>query len=107
MYRLKFGISVTRTRNHHKRRFTLIVHESDALWLVLVMILGASLLVVLVPNDEPALVNEDLEEEETTDENTCLVGTEKVLNVTALNGYDCVPLDPHSMFHTHPLPFCP
>ena len=36
------------------------------------------LLVVLVPNDEPALVNEDLEEEETTDENTCLVGTEKV-----------------------------
>ena len=76
----------------------------DALWLVLVMILGASLLVVLVPNDEPALVNEDLEEEETTDENTCLVGTEKVLNATAPNGYDCVPLDPHSMFHTHPAP---
>mgnify|MGYP007027150320 CR=1 FL=1 len=40
----------------------------DALWLVLVMILGASLLVVLVPNDEPALVNEDLEEEETNDD---------------------------------------
>ena len=76
----------------------------DALWLVLVMILGASLLVVLVPNDEPALVSEDLEEEETTDENTCLVGTEKVLNATAPNGFDCVPLDPHSMFHTHPAP---
>ena len=76
----------------------------DALWLVLVMILGASLLVVLVPNDEPALVSEDLEEEETFDENTCLVGTEKVLNATAPNGYDCVPLDPHSMFHTHPAP---
>ena len=76
----------------------------DALWLVLVMILGASLLVVLVPSDEPALVNEDSEEEETTDENTCLVGTEKVLNATAPNGYDCVPLDPHSMFHTHPAP---
>ena len=60
----------------------------DALWLVLVMILGASLLVVLVPNDEPALVNEDLEEEETNDESTCLVGTEKVLNATAPNGYD-------------------
>lgn len=76
----------------------------DALWLVLVMILGASLLVVLVPSDEPVLVNEDSEEEEATDENTCLVGTEKVLNATAPNGYDCVPLDPHSMFHTHPAP---
>ena len=76
----------------------------DALWLVLVMILGASLLVLLVPSDEPALVNEDSEEEEATDENTCLVGTEKVLNATAPNGYDCVPLDPHSMFHTHPAP---
>ena len=76
----------------------------DALWLVLVMVLGASLLVMLVPNDEPALVNEDMEEEEITDENTCLVGTEKVLNATAPNGYDCVPLDPHSMFHTHPAP---
>ena len=76
----------------------------DALWLVLVMILGASLLVVLVPNDEPALVNEDLEEEETNDESTCLVGTEKVANASAVNGFDCVPLDPHSMFHTHPAP---
>ena len=44
--------------------------KRDVLWLVLVMILGASLLVVLVPNDEPALVSENLEEEETFDEHT-------------------------------------
>ena len=80
----------------------------DALWLVLVMILGASLLVVLVPEDESVSVNdgdtEDGTEEEVVEENTCLVGTQKVLNASAENGYDCVPLDPHSMFHTHPAP---
>ena len=80
----------------------------DALWLVLVMILGASLLVVLVPEDEPVSVNDgDTEgdtEEEVVEEDTCLVGTQKVLNASAENGYDCVPLDPHSMFHTHPAP---
>ena len=80
----------------------------DALWLVLVMILGASLLVVLVPEDEPVSVNDgDTEgdtEEEVVEEDTCIVGTQKVLNASAENGYDCVPLDPHSMFHTHPAP---
>ena len=76
----------------------------DALWLVLVMMLGASLLVLLVPDDEPVSVNEDEPEDETVEESTCLVGTEKVLNASAPNGYDCVPLDPHSMFHTHPAP---
>ena len=43
-------------------------------------------------------------EEETVEESTCLVGTQKVLNASAANGFDCVPLDPHSMFHTHPAP---
>ena len=72
------------------------------------MILGASLLVVLVPEDEPVSVNDgDTEgdtEEEVVEEDTCIVGTQKVLNASAENGYDCVPLDPHSMFHTHPAP---
>ena len=78
------------------------------MWLVLVMILGASLLVVLVPEDGSVSVNEGETEgdaeEEVVEEDTCLVGTEKVLNASAENGYDCVPLDPHSMFHTHPAP---
>ena len=76
----------------------------DALWLVLVMMLGASLLVLLVPEDEPVSVNEDEPADENVEESTCLVGAEKVLNASAPNGYDCVPLDPHSMFHTHPAP---
>ena len=80
--------------------------QKDALWLVLVMILGASLLVTMVPEDEPVSVNEDDTgdnlEEEAGEESTCLVGTQKVLNASAANGFDCVPLDPHSMFHTHP-----
>ncbi|MGB1097885.1 MAG: hypothetical protein ACPG34_01220, partial [Poseidonia sp.] len=76
----------------------------DVLWLVLVMLLGASLLVLLVPEDEPVSVNEEEPEGENVEESTCLVGTEKVLNASAPNGYDCVPLDPHSMFHTHPAP---
>ena len=76
----------------------------DALWLVLVMMLGASLLVLLVPEDEPVSVNEDEPADENAEEGTCLVGTETVLNASAQNGYDCVPLDPHSMFHTHPAP---
>ena len=82
--------------------------QKDALWLVLVMLLGASLLVVMVPEDETVPVNEDSIEDNTEDEvveeSTCVVGTEKVLNASAENGFDCVPLDPHSMFHTHPAP---
>jgi len=75
--------------------------NKDGAWFVLVLILGASLLaVMLVPEDEAVSVNED----ETVEESTCLVGTQKVLNASAENGYDCVPLDPHSMFHTHPAP---
>ncbi|MEC8168277.1 MAG: YHYH protein, partial [Candidatus Thermoplasmatota archaeon] len=76
----------------------------DALWLVLVMLLGASLLVLLLPGDEAISVNEEDTEEEVVEESTCLVGTQKVLNASAPDGYDCVPLDPHAMFHTHPAP---
>ncbi|MEC8816447.1 MAG: YHYH protein [Candidatus Thermoplasmatota archaeon] len=76
----------------------------DALWLVLVMLLGASLLVLLLPGDEAVSVNEEDTEEEVVEESTCLVGTQKVLNASATDGYDCVPLDPHAMFHTHPAP---
>ena len=76
----------------------------DALWLVLVMLLGASLLVLLLPGDEAVSVNEEDTEEEVVEESTCLVGTQKVLNASAPDGYDCVPLDPHAMFHTHPAP---
>jgi hypothetical protein len=81
--------------------------QNNALWLVLVMILGASVLVLVVPDDEASVNEDDTEdeiEEETVEESTCLVGTQKVLNASAPNGYDCVPLDPHSMFHTHPAP---
>ena len=76
--------------------------QKDALWLVLVLILGASLLVVMVPEDEAVPVSEDDIEEEISEEATCVVGTEKVLNASAETGFDCVPLDPHSMSHTHP-----
>ena len=76
----------------------------DALWLVLVMLLGASLLVLLLPEDEAVSVNEEDTEEEVVEESTCLVGTQQVLNASAPDGYDCVPLDPHAMFHTHPAP---
>ncbi|MGA0353422.1 MAG: hypothetical protein ACO3NY_07225, partial [Poseidonia sp.] len=78
--------------------------QRDALWLVLVVILGASLLVTMVPEDEPVTVNEDGNEEELNEENTCAVGTQKVLNASAATGFDCVPLDPHAMFHSHPAP---
>jgi len=78
--------------------------QNNALWLVLVMILGASVLVLVSLDDEAVSVNEDDTEEETVEESTCLVGTQKVVNASAENGFDCVPLDPHSMFHTHPAP---
>ena len=78
--------------------------QKDALWLVLVMILGASLLVLLVPEDEAVSVNEDVAEEEAEQEITCVVGTEKVFNASAPSGFDCVTLDPHSISHTHPAP---
>ncbi|MCH1540309.1 MAG: YHYH protein [Candidatus Poseidonia sp.] len=78
--------------------------QKDALWLVLVILLGASLLVLMVPEDEALSVNEDVAEEEVSEEITCVVGTEKVFNASAPSGFDCVTLDPHSMFHTHPAP---
>ena len=78
--------------------------QKDALWLVLVMILGASLLVLMVPEDEAVSVNEDVAEEEAEQEITCVVGTEKVFNASAPSGFDCVTLDPHSISHTHPAP---
>ena len=76
----------------------------DFAWLALVMVLSASLLVTLLPEDDTVSVNEDVIEDEVVEESTCVVGTEKVLNASAANGFDCVPLDPHSMFHTHPAP---
>ena len=51
------------------------VMQKDALWLVLVLILGASLLVVMVPEDEAVPVSEDDIEEEISEEATCVVGT--------------------------------
>ena len=76
----------------------------NAMWLVLMMFLGASLLVMILPEDEPDSSSEVVVEEEVVEEITCAVGTEKVLNASATNGYDCVFLDPNSMFHTHPAP---
>ena len=76
----------------------------NAMWLVLMMFLGASLLVMILPEDDPDSSSEVVVEEEVVEEITCAVGTEKVLNASATNGYDCVFLDPHSMFHTHPAP---
>ena len=76
----------------------------NAMWLVLMMFLGASLLVMILPEDELDSSSEVVVEEEVVEEITCAVGTEKVLNASATNGYDCVFLDPHSMFHTHPAP---
>jgi len=87
--------------------FSLVsIYAEDALWLVLVLILGASLLVVMVPEDEAVPVSEDDIEEEISEEATCVVGTEKVLNASAETGFDCVPLDPHSMYHIRTLLLC-
>ena len=76
----------------------------DAAWFVLVLVLGASLLVVMMPEDKSGSVNGDNTEDEIVEQSTCIVGTEKVLNASAENGFDCVPLNPHSLTHTHPAP---
>ena len=75
----------------------------DALWLVVVLLLGGSLLVLLVPENEPASVENEVAEE-LEHEETCIVGTQKVLNASSATGFDCVPLDPHSLAHNHPAP---
>jgi len=71
-------------------------------WLILVMILGASLGIVMLPDS--TAMDEDNSEDESRNEGTCIVGTQKVLNTSSEQGYDCIPLDPHAMFHSHPAP---
>ena len=75
----------------------------DALWLVLVLLLGGGLLTMMVPEDEPAMV-EEATNDESVEEETCIVGTVKITNTSAVSGFDCVPLDPHSLAHNHPAP---
>ena len=75
----------------------------DALWLGVVLLLGGSLLVLLMPENEPASVEDEVAEE-LEHEETCIVGTQKVLNASSATGFDCVPLDPHSLAHNHPAP---
>ena len=83
--------------------------QNNALWLVLVMILGASVLVLVLPDDEAVSVNEDDTkddtEEETVEESTCLVGTQKVLNASAENGFDLCLWTHIPCFTRTPLPY--
>ena len=69
------------------------------LGLVVAMLLGASLLVVID-------LNEEVDDTSTPTEETlvCIVGTVKVENTSVAGGYECVPLDPHSLVHSHPAP---
>ncbi len=75
----------------------------DAIWLVVVLLLGGSLLTMLAQDQEVAEVEQE-EEQTVEEEQTCVVGTEKVYNASAALGFDCVPLDPHKLAHNHPAP---
>ena len=70
----------------------------DAVWLVLVLVLGVSLLAVLLPNED-ASSTDDVSTLE-----PCPEGTEEVLNASAPNGVDCVSIDQHTTAHVHPEP---
>lgn len=69
----------------------------DVVWLVVVLILGGSILVLLNSEEE----NSNLVDIE---ELTCPLGDILVSNTSLAEGYECIPFDPHTMFHTHPAP---
>ena len=69
----------------------------DVVWLVVVLILGGSILVLLNSEEDDSNVV-DIEEL------TCPLGDILVSNTSLAEGYECIPFDPHTMFHTHPAP---
>ena len=69
------------------------------LGLVVAMLLGASLLVAVNLNEEGVDTSTSTEKAL-----VCIVGTVKVANASVPGGHECIPLDPHSMVHTHPAP---
>ncbi len=66
-------------------------------WLVVVSILGGSILVLLNSEEE----NSNLID---TEELTCSPGEILVSNSSLVDGYECIPFDPHTISHTHPDP---
>ena len=76
--------------------FVWIVNR-DLVWLVVVLILGGSILALLnSEEDNSNLIDiEDL---------TCPPGEILVSNNSITEGYECIPFDPHTIFHTHPDP---
>ena len=69
----------------------------DAAWLVVVLILGGSILVLLNSEED----NSNLIDIE---ELTCSSGEILVSNTSLVEGYECIPFDPHTISHTHPEP---
>ena len=69
----------------------------DAAWLVVVLILGGSILALLNSEED----NSNLIDIE---ELTCSPGEVLVSNTSLVEGYECIPFDPHTISHTHPEP---
>ena len=69
----------------------------DAVWLVVVLILGGSILGLLNSKED----NSNLIDVE---ELTCSPGEILVSNTSLVEGYECILFDPHTISHTHPDP---
>ena len=69
----------------------------DAVWLVVVLILGGSILGLLNSKED----NSNLIDVE---ELTCSPGEILVSNASLVEGYECILFDPHTISHTHPDP---
>ena len=69
----------------------------DVAWLVVVLILGGSILALLNSEED----NSNLIDIE---ELTCPLGEILVSNTSLVEGYECIPFDPHTISHTHPVP---
>ena len=70
----------------------------DIVWLVVVLILGSGLLVLLNSEDDTNNNLMDIEEF------NCPLGEILVSNTSLVEGYECIPFDPHTISHTHPVP---
>ena len=69
----------------------------DVVWLVVVLILGGSILALLNSEED----NSNLIDIE---EFTCPTGEILVSNSSLVEGYECIPFDPHTISHNHPSP---
>ena len=70
----------------------------DLVWLVCVLLLGGSILVIVNSEDETNPNFIDIQEL------TCPLGEVLVSNTSLAEGYECIPFDPHTISHTHPVP---